>query len=82
MHRAHQIFRQNGAMGQAFLILNIESHFLEAVIWTIHITVLRLEGGGGLLINSSHLLVLHLLRYHFEISAHLFEGLFHLQVLL
>ena len=69
-------------MGQAFLILNIESHFLEAVIWTIHITVLRLEGGGGLLINSSHLLVLHLLRYHFEIGAHLFEGLFHLQVLL
>ena len=82
MHRAHQIFNQYGAMRQAFLIFTVETHRGEAIIWAIDITVLRFEGGYGLLINSPHLLFPNLLSYHFEISSHLFKGPFHLQVLL
>ena len=82
MHRAHQIFDQYGAMRQAFLIFTVETHRAEAFIWAIDITVLRFEGGGGLLVISSLIEFFHLLSCHFEISAHLFKGPFHLQVLL
>ena len=82
MHRAHQIFDQYGTMRQAFLIFTVETHRGEAIIWAIDITVLRFEGGGGLLVNSSLIHFLHLLSYHFQISVHLLEGPLDLQVLL